>query len=110
MAVFTLVNHLMVGIVVWLARGENFAKSGIFDSLPLIIDFTLLSMGVSAAMVWSFSPYAVLPILLPLYLIYSTLRVPALERQTELDPKTGLYNAQYFARELEDRAEAFQPF
>ncbi len=56
MAVFTLVNHLMVGIVVWLARGENFAKSGIFDSLPLVIDYTLLSMGVSAAMVWTFSP------------------------------------------------------
>src|SRR5688572_29370898 len=31
MAIFNLLNHLMVGIVVWLARGENFRRSGVFD-------------------------------------------------------------------------------
>jgi diguanylate cyclase (GGDEF)-like protein/putative nucleotidyltransferase with HDIG domain len=98
---FTIINHLMVGIVVWLARGENFAKSGIFNILPLIMDFTLLSMGISSALVWMISPFAVVLILLPLYLVYNTLRVPALERQTELDAKTGLFNAEYFGRELE---------
>jgi diguanylate cyclase (GGDEF)-like protein/putative nucleotidyltransferase with HDIG domain len=103
--IFTLVNHLMVGIVVWLARGENFSKSGIFDHLPLIIDFTLLIMGICGALLWTLTPFAVLLILLPLYLIYITLRVPALERQTLLDSKTGLYNAQYFAHELENELQ-----
>jgi diguanylate cyclase (GGDEF)-like protein/putative nucleotidyltransferase with HDIG domain len=109
-ALFTLINHLMVGIVVWLARGENFAQSGIFDSLPLIIDFTLLSMGISAAMLWTLSPFTVVLVLLPLYLIYSTLRLPALERQTALDPKTGLYNVKYFEQELENELKRANRF
>lgn len=99
--VFTLVNHLLVGIVLWVARGENLAKSGIFDFLPLMIDFTLLSMGTSAALVWQVSPFAVLMTLTPLYLIYSTLRVPALERKTETDPKTGLFNYEHFQKVLD---------
>ncbi|HSB67218.1 MAG TPA: diguanylate cyclase, partial [Anaerolineales bacterium] len=100
MAVFTLLNHLMVGVVIWLARGENFAKSGMFDFLPLMIDYTLLCLGGMAAMIWSFNPYAVVLFLLPLYPIYSTLKVPALERKTETDPKTGLFNANYFEHAL----------
>ena len=49
---------------------------------------------------WIINPYAILLGILPIYLIYSTLKVPALQRQTEIDPKTGLYNAQYFAEAL----------
>lgn len=102
MAVFTLVNHFLIGIVIWLARGEPFAKSGVFAFFPLVLDFTLMGMGAVAAMVWLANPYAMILALLPLYLIYSTLRVPALERQSELDPKTGLYNARYFERALQN--------
>jgi diguanylate cyclase (GGDEF)-like protein/putative nucleotidyltransferase with HDIG domain len=102
MAVFTLINHLMVGVVVWLARGENFKQSGIFDFFPIMLDFTLLCMGIGAAVIWSFNSFAVVLILLPLYLIYSTLKVPALERQTETDPKTGLFNARFFERALKN--------
>lgn len=101
-AVFTLINHFLVGVVIWLARGEPFSKSGVFDVFPLVLDFTLLGMGVVAAIVWLANPYAMILALLPLYLIYSTLRVPALERQSELDPKTGLYNARYFEHALQN--------
>lgn len=110
MAVFTLLNHLLIGLVVWLARGENFSKSGVFDILPLMIDFTLLCMGVGTALIWLLNPFAILLTILPLYLIYTTLKVPALERKTEIDPKTGLYNAKYFSNVLEkelDRANNF---
>ena len=53
------------------------------------------------------NPSAVLFVIIPLYLIYMTLQVPNLQRQTEIDPKTKLYNARYFADALEkeyDRA------
>jgi diguanylate cyclase (GGDEF)-like protein/putative nucleotidyltransferase with HDIG domain len=102
MAVFTIVNHLMVGIIVWLARGENFKQSGMFDFLPLMIDFTVLSMGAGAALIWTLDPVAIVFVVIPLYLIYSTLRVPSLERQTEIDPKTGVYNHRYFEKALEN--------
>jgi len=100
MAVFTSFNHLMIGLVIWLARGENFTKSGMFDFLPLMLDYTLLCLGGMAAMIWLFNPYAVVLFLLPLYPIYSTLKVPALERKTETDSKTGLFNASYFEHAL----------
>ena len=102
MAVYTLVNHLMVGIIVWLARGENFKQSGIFDFLPIMIDFTVLSMGAGVASIWTLNPIAVIFVIIPLYLLYSTLRVPSLERQTEIDPKTNIFNHRYFEKALED--------
>jgi len=100
MAVFNVLNHLMVGIVVWLARGENFKKSGIFDFFPLMLDLALLVFGASLSIVWYYNAFAVLLFTIPLYLIYSTLRVPALERKTEIDPKTGLFNHEYFKKHL----------
>ena len=92
MAGFTILNHLVVGIIVWMARGENFKQSGIFEPLPLIIDLTLLTLGAMLVLIWDNSPFAVLLFAFPIYLIYSTMRVPALERKSELDQKTGLFN------------------
>jgi diguanylate cyclase (GGDEF)-like protein/putative nucleotidyltransferase with HDIG domain len=102
MATFDLLNHLMVGIVVWLARGENFRRSGVFEFFPLILDLTLLSFGASLSFVWMYNPYALILFLIPIYMIYSTLRVPALERKTEIDMKTGLFNHQYFRKQVSD--------
>ena len=110
MSTYTILNHLMVGIIVWLARGENFQKSAIFDFMPLMIDMTLMTLGASLVMVWNQDPYGLILFALPLYLIYSTLRVPALERQTEMDSKTGLFNHAYFMQQVENelrRADRF---
>jgi diguanylate cyclase (GGDEF)-like protein len=111
MLFFALINHLLVGIVVWLARGEDPVKSGLFDFFPLMIDFTLLAMGATGALLWMVNPVAVLLAVLPIYLIYSTLKLPALERKTETDMKTGLFNDQYFQHALQaelERANRFE--
>lgn len=100
MSAYNLLNHLMIGIVLWLARGENFKKSGIFDFFPFMLDLALLVFGASLSFVWEYNAYGILLFSIPLYLIYSTLRVPALERKTEIDPKTGLFNHEYFKKHL----------
>lgn len=97
---FTLLNHLIIGVILWLARGESFKQSGIFDSTPLVIDLTMLSMGASLAIVWTFNPYALLLFLILVYPFYKTLEIPALERKTETDQKTGLFNHGYFMAQL----------
>jgi diguanylate cyclase (GGDEF)-like protein len=99
---YNLVNHIMVGIIIWMARGETFAKSGIFDLLPLVVDLTMLVMGASLNYVWNYNPYAVLLFAIPLYLIYSTLRVPALQRRADTDQKTGIYNHAYFIQQFQN--------
>ena len=100
MATFNLLNHLMVGLVIWFARGETFKKSGVFDFFPLMLDLSLLYFGASLSIVWNHNPLALGLFLVPLYLIYNTLRVPALERKTEIDSKTGLFNHEYFKNQL----------
>lgn len=100
MAVFNFLNHLMVGIVIWFARGETFKQSGIFDFFPFMLDQTLLFFGASLSIVWNYNPFALGLFLIPLYLIYSTLKVPALERKTEIDGKTGLFNHEHFKKQL----------
>ncbi len=107
---FTGVNHFFVGLVVKLARRQSFRESGVFDRLPLAIDFTLFGIGATSAIIWSFNPFAVVLAVVPLYLIYTTLRLPALQRQTQVDAKTGLFNSRYFSQALEGelaRADRF---
>jgi hypothetical protein len=84
LAAFTMINHWMVGMVIKLARGQSFAESGVFDSMPLMIDFVLLGMGAGTALVWSVNPFAVVLNVIPLYLIHNAMRVPALQRQVEV--------------------------
>jgi len=81
--IFVLGNHFLVGVVIKLARGQSFAESGVFAFFTLLLDFTLLSMGAVTAFIWVFNPFASLLNILPLYLLYNALRVPALTRQVE---------------------------
>jgi diguanylate cyclase (GGDEF)-like protein/putative nucleotidyltransferase with HDIG domain len=56
-------------------------------------------------LIWPIYPAAVILVIIPLYLIYMTLQVPNLQRQTEIDPKTQLFNARYFAEALKKEYE-----
>ena len=83
MAVFVLCNHLLVGVVIKVARGQSFAESGVFELYTLVLDFTILSMGAVTVLIWTYNPLASLLNLLPLYLLYNAIRVPALARRVE---------------------------
>jgi diguanylate cyclase (GGDEF)-like protein/putative nucleotidyltransferase with HDIG domain len=108
--IFTILNHLIIGLVINFARGQNFSESGAFAGLSIAIDCTLMCLGGLSAILWATSPFMALLPVVPLYLIYKTLKMPALERETQLDAKTGLINARHFneslAKELE-RANRF---
>ena len=81
--IFVFTNHFLVGVVVKLARGQSFAESGVFEFLTLFLDFTVLSMGTATALIWQTTPLVSLLNILPLYLLYHALRVPALMRQLQ---------------------------
>lgn len=102
MVCFTVVNHMLVGVILWLARGENFKQSGIFDLVPIYIDLVMLTLGASLVLIWNYNPYALLIFLAPLYPIYISLKIPSLERKTETDQKTGLFNHHYFMEQLKN--------
>ncbi len=102
LAAFTLVNHLLVGWVIRLARGQSLSESGVFGWLTLVLDFTLLCLGYAATIIWETNPIALTLIALVAFLINESLKVPSLERKTEIDPKTELFNARYFSRVLNE--------
>ena len=80
---FVFGNHIFVGLVVKVARGQSFAESGVFGSLTLFLDFTLLTLGAVTALIWSYNPFLSMlniPLLFPLY---HALRLPALLRQLQ---------------------------
>jgi hypothetical protein len=81
--VFVFGNHFLVGMVVKLARGQGFAESGVFGFFTLFLDFTLLTMGAVTALLWQYSPFVSVLNILPLYLLYNAIRVPALERRLQ---------------------------
>ena len=101
LAAFNLVNHFLIAAVIQLARGQNFAQSGVFDWFTLLLDFTLLCLGYAAAIIWETSPIALTLVAFIAYILYQALNIPALERKTEIDPKTELFNARYFTDALD---------
>jgi diguanylate cyclase (GGDEF)-like protein len=76
----------------------------------LVVDFVLVSLGVTAATLWGVEPWLATLALGPLLLVQRSLAVPQLVAETRVDPKTGLYNARWFGRALEEelgRAKRF---
>ena len=101
MAAFAVLSHLMTGLISWLEHRKKFRKSMAFTSFPLILDVSLLYFGASLSIVWKSNPFGLILLVIPTYLLYSALRIPALERKSELDSKTGLFNHAYFNKQLD---------
>jgi diguanylate cyclase (GGDEF)-like protein/putative nucleotidyltransferase with HDIG domain len=102
LAIFTLGNHLLVAWVVKLARGQSITESGIFGWFTLVLDFTLLCLGLNAAIIWQANPIALILIGFIAYILFQALNIPALERRAEIDSKTELFNARYFTQVLDE--------
>src|SRR5438045_2549991 len=94
------INHLLLGIMLRLGRGHSFRASGLFSFESLSTELVLAALGVAVARFWSHNPYLIPFALAPLLLIHRSLAVPALQEEARVDPKTGLFNARYFASAL----------
>ncbi len=109
--VYVVLNHLLVGIALVLARGVPLLESGVLSFETLLPDFINMSLGFIVAVLWQINPWLIAPALSPLVLIYRALQIPQLKRDASTDSKTGLWNARYFTslytRELE-RARRFE--
>ncbi|MGA9350425.1 MAG: GGDEF domain-containing protein, partial [Anaerolineae bacterium] len=95
---YVVLNHVLVGQVLVLARGVSWRESGIMDIENLVTDLILLLLGYIVAVLWQLNPWLILPALSPLLLIHRTLKIPQLERQAQTDEKTGLWNARHFVK------------
>jgi len=94
--IYVLLNHLLIGLALVLARGISLRESGVFEIANLLGDLVQLCLGYAVAVLWQLNPLLILPALAPLVLIYRALMVPRLEQEARTDAKTGLWNTRYF--------------
>jgi diguanylate cyclase (GGDEF)-like protein/putative nucleotidyltransferase with HDIG domain len=97
---FAAVNHVLVAIILKLGRGHSFRESGLFGVEGISVDVVLTILGVSLAAFWNWNPWLIFAALAPLVVVHRSLSVPQLQAEARVDPKTGLYNARYFATTL----------
>jgi len=93
---YLLVNELLLGQALVLARGQSWRELGILNGENLLPEFIMLCVGVSLARFWTVDPWLTLPALAPLVLMYRALTIPKLKEAAQTDGKTGLYNAEHF--------------
>jgi len=109
--VFVTINHVVLAVMLRLARGFTFRQTGLFDVEYLATDLVLAALGVALYAFWKSNPWLVPFALTPLFLIHRSLSVPALQAEARVDPKTGLFNARHFAAALAEeigRARRFE--
>ena len=105
---FVAVNHLLLAVVLRLARGHSFRESGLFRLQSVSTDLVIALLGVVVAAVWLDNPWLIVLALAPLVLVQRTLALPKLEAEARQDPKTELYNARHFSDVLEQTLERAQ--
>jgi diguanylate cyclase (GGDEF)-like protein/putative nucleotidyltransferase with HDIG domain len=112
--VYLVVNNLLLGQALVLARGVSWRASGVFNAENLMSELVLLLLGGIVALLWQLSPAFVPLAISPVLLIYRAMMVPKLKEEAQTDSKTGLLNARYLVKVLNDelaRARRFErPF
>jgi diguanylate cyclase (GGDEF)-like protein len=93
---YVVINHLLVGLALLLARGISLQASGVFAIDSLLLDTIMACLGCVVAVLWGVNPWWVMLALSPLALMYKALMVPQLKQEARTDGKTGLLNARHF--------------
>jgi diguanylate cyclase (GGDEF)-like protein len=93
---YVVLNHLMIGSALVLARGIPWRQSGVMALENLVTDFVMLCLGAVVGVLWPLNLWLVPFALSPLVLIYRALWIPHLKEEAHTDGKTGLLNARRF--------------
>ena len=106
--VFVALNHVLLATMLHLARGHSLRETGLFSTESLSTDFVLALLGVAFAGLWDWNPWLLPTAVAPLILVHRSLSVPALQQEARVDPKTGLFNARFFADALREELDRSQ--
>jgi len=82
----------------------------LFSYQTLSTEFVFAALGVVLAAFWTGNAWLVPFAIAPLLLIHRALSVPQLQAEARVDPKTGLFNARYFASALTEELSRAQRF
>jgi diguanylate cyclase (GGDEF)-like protein/putative nucleotidyltransferase with HDIG domain len=100
--VFVISNHVLLASMLRIGRGFGFRETQLFSLESLSTDLVLTTLGVALATFWELNPWLIPVALSPLLVLHRSLRVPQLQAEARVDPKTGLFNARHFATTLNE--------
>lgn len=100
--VYAAINHFLIGQALVLARGLSWADSGVLELDALVTECTMMSSGYVAAVLWTLTPWLLFLVMAPFIFFQRVFKLPQLEKQSQTDSKTGLWNARYFEQRLQD--------
>lgn len=103
--VYAAINHFLIGQALVLARGLSWSDSGVLELDALGTECTMMSIGYIAAVLWTLTPWLVILVLAPFAFFQRIFKLPQLEKQSQTDSKTGLWNARYFEQRLQNELE-----
>jgi diguanylate cyclase (GGDEF)-like protein/putative nucleotidyltransferase with HDIG domain len=109
--VFVAINHTVLALMLHFARGHTLRDTGLFEVEHVATDLVLAALGVATFAFWQINPWLIPFAVAPLVLVHRSLAVPQLQAEARNDPKTGLFNARYFAAALSEeigRAQRFE--
>jgi diguanylate cyclase (GGDEF)-like protein/putative nucleotidyltransferase with HDIG domain len=109
-AVFVAINHILLAPMLHFFYSHSFRELGIFSFESLSTDLVLAALGVGVGVFWVLNPWLLPIAVAPLLLIHRSLSVPQLQEEARVDPKTGLFNARYFAAALAEELARSQRF
>jgi len=109
-AVLVAVNHALLAPMLHFFYSHSIGELGIFSFESLSIDLVLAALGVGIGTFWDLNPWLLPIAMAPLLLIHRSLSVPQLQEEARVDPKTGLFNARYFAATLAEELARAQRF
>ena len=92
-AVFVLVNHTLLAIMLRLGRGHTFRESGLFSPTGLGAEFVLAGLGVAVGDFAKFHPWLLPALIAPLALGHRSLSTIALLRESEARFRTMFESA-----------------
>ena len=107
--VLVVLNSGLIAPMIRLVHGHPMRQ--LFSYQTLSTEFVFAALGVILAAFWTGNPWLVPFAIAPLLLIHRALSVPQLQAEARVDPKTGLFNARYFASALSEelgRAQRFE--
>jgi diguanylate cyclase (GGDEF)-like protein len=110
LALYVLLNHLLVGLALMLARDLSWKQSGILEIDSLLPDLVLSCLGYVVAVLVGLSPWVALPALAPLALVHRVFLLFKLKHDSYTDSKTGLWNSRHFNTILNAEMERAKRF
>jgi diguanylate cyclase (GGDEF)-like protein/putative nucleotidyltransferase with HDIG domain len=106
--VLVALNSALIAPMIRLVHGHPMRQ--LFSYQTLSTEFVFAALGVVLAAFWIGNPWLIPFAIAPLLLIHRALSVPQLQAEARVDPKTGLFNARYFASALSEELSRAQRF